>query len=123
MFRIALIIAALTSGHHHITVTQPNGAGYMTTATPCVRYRHTLRPQHGLIVCVQDADRVVGHLDVKARFDVHATASLNGHVIHTRRAYIYNAHGRVAGWVDWTPGARAVGRVILRDGFGEEWQR
>jgi len=124
VFRIALIITALLGGHHHVTITQPNGAGYMTTAMPCVHIRHRYVQPPARIMCVQNASTAIaGHLDIKARFDMHATAQLNGITIHTRRALVYNAHGRLTGWVDWTPGATAVGHVLLRDGFGEEWQQ
>ena len=116
MFRIALIIAALVSGHHHVTVTHQDGRGYMTTQLACT-------PKDGVplfgrptrILCVD------GHTVIKTRF-ARRTVSTRMGLLDVRRAYVFNAEGRLSGWVDWTFRSRAIGHVLFRQGLVEVWQ-
>src|SRR6266568_1180441 len=97
MFRIALIISALLSGHHHTIIQKPNGAGYMQTSQVCIPGFG-----YGRIQCVEN------QLHIRARF-VTATTSEGGAVFTVRRAEVFNAEGRLSGWVDWRPTGAAQG--------------
>lgn len=117
MFRIALIIAALVSGHHKVHVTQADGKGYMTTSLACPVPLGSNAGAGRKIICVN------GHLVLKARISrAHPAFGQTGTTVTTRRASVYNAAGRLVGWVDWTSGAHAIGHVLTRNGPSEAWQ-
>lgn len=121
MFRVALIIAALVSGHHHVVITHQDGKGFMATGFACSRSSQLDTPRRG-IVCATPRFATLGHLAVKSVFARTTAAANNGVAVNVRRAYIFNAKGKLAGWVDWTRGAHLIGHVILKDGPAEAWQ-
>lgn len=114
MIRVALIVTALLSGHHHVTITKPDGGGYMTTQLPC-----GARESMPKVLCVD------GLMVIRARF-AHAQPQWGNtaHFIRTRRALIYNARGRLSGWVDWARPNRmlTVGSFVFSRDTQEVWQ-
>jgi hypothetical protein len=119
VFRIAIIISALLGGHHHVVITSPSGAGLMYTGEFC-------RPGlgYGRIRCIHN------QLAVKAHFE-RTTAHRGRGSFRVRRAKVYNAAGKLSGWVDWrrpfgevagTPGQHLIiGKVERRLGPEEIW--
>jgi hypothetical protein len=116
MKALAVIAAALLSGHHHVVPTHP-GRAMLETRIACAGAQHNLHlrcapPKHEL-----------GTLNV-----VRLGFSTGNHVadlgVTFRRLIVVNRFGRLAGWVDWhrvSRGHLAVGTYTRRGGE-ETWQ-
>lgn len=114
MKAIAIIAAALLSGHHQVVHTSSGHALFITQLACPVR-----RVPNYHVVCVD------GRVEVR-RLAFSAAVGVSDLPGSFRRLTVVNRFGRLAGWVDWrrsdpaSPAHLAVGSMVARG--TEYWQ-